>query len=334
MKTIAEIGEKEVIEKIISTLDLMPKMPIPFGDDVSAVQLDNNMLAVLKTDMLVRETDVPSGVSLRQAARKAIVMNVSDFAAKGVQPLAFLISIGLPLSITEEDLEEIGLGLNEAAREYGAFIIGGDTNETSDLIISCSLLGLCNKRNLVKRSGAQPGDIVAVTGEFGKTTAGLKILLGNISDPESLLIPLITAVSMPKARLKEGLALAQLGTLTSSIDSSDGLAWSLYELAESSNVGFEIDNIPMAPEAVEFAKAHGLDIYDLGLYGGEEYEIVVTLHPESWEKTVKVVKAVGGMLIKIGTVTENQLLTIRKNGEKKLIERRGWEHFKKQVFVH
>ncbi|MEM2936836.1 MAG: AIR synthase related protein [Candidatus Bathyarchaeia archaeon] len=101
MRTIEELGEKKVIEMIMSHLDQMPNMPIPFGDDVSAVQLDGNRLAVVKTDMLVGKTDVPPGMSLRQAARKAVVMNISDFAAKGVKPLIVLSSIGLPRIFTD-----------------------------------------------------------------------------------------------------------------------------------------------------------------------------------------------------------------------------------------
>ena len=74
----------------------MPNMPVPFGDDVSAVELTKTKVAVLKTDMLVGKTDVPTEMSLFQAARKALVMNISDFASKGVQPTAALVALGLP----------------------------------------------------------------------------------------------------------------------------------------------------------------------------------------------------------------------------------------------
>ena len=90
------LGERRIIEIIQSRLTKMPIMPVPFGDDVSAVNLSENHVAVLKTDMLVGKTDVPGEMSLFQAARKAIVMNVSDFASKGVQPTAALVALGLP----------------------------------------------------------------------------------------------------------------------------------------------------------------------------------------------------------------------------------------------
>ena len=144
----------------------MPNMPVPFGDDVSAVNLDNKQVAVLKTDMLVGKTDVPEEMTLFQAARKALVMNISDFASKGVQPMAALIALGLPADFTQKNIEEISDGLNAGAQEYGAYIIGGDTSEASDLIISVSLYGTANKSTLMLRSGAKPGDILASYGVF------------------------------------------------------------------------------------------------------------------------------------------------------------------------
>jgi len=327
MKSIKSLGEREVINIILSQLE-MPEMPVPFGDDVSAISISEGTLAVLKTDMLVGKTDVPPSMSLRQAARKAVIMNISDFAAKGVKPLAILVSLGLPRNLTEDDVREIGVGLNEGAREYDTYVIGGDTNESSDLIISCSLLGLSSKEKLVRRSGARPGDIVAVTGEFGKTAAGLKILLEGLSASEKVERALREAVLLPKARLREGLALSETGGLTASIDSSDGLAWSLYELSEASNVGFIINNLPIAWEAAEFAKTHNLDPLELSLYGGEEYELVVTVKSELWEKAKKAVEEVGTSLTKIGVATEEKEIKLRMDGKTRILERRGWEHFK------
>ena len=328
MRKVSELGERKVIEMIRSCLEMMPKMPVPFGDDVSAVQLNQKTLAVIKTDMLVGKTDVPQGMSLRQAARKAVVMNISDFAAKGVSPVAVLVSLGLPRSYNEEDVRQIGLGLNEGAREYGPYVVGGDTGEASDLIISCSLLGFCNSQTLMKRGTGRAGDIVAVTGEFGKTAAGLKILLEKLEVPEEIEKPLTEAVFMPKARLKEGIALAQTSVVTASIDSSDGLAWSLYELSVASNVGFRIDNVPVASEAIEFARILNLNPLELALYGGEEYELVITVKPELWEKAENAMLKLGNRLIKIGMVTKEKKLEFKTNGKTLPIEPKGWEHFK------
>ena len=103
---------------------------------------------------------------------------------------------------------------------------------------------------------------------------------------------------------------------------------SLYELSDASDVGFIIDHVPIAEEAVRFADIHGLDPYDLGLYGGEEYELIVTVRPQLWEVAKRVIADVGGTLIRIGKVIGEKRIELRTNGEIRNIERRGWEHFK------
>ena len=328
MKSVEDLGERKIIEIIFKHLEKMPDMPIPFGDDASAIDIGHGKLAVIKTDMLVGKTDVPKGMSLWQAARKAVVMNISDLAAKGVQPIAILASLGLPRSLTEKDIEQISKGMNAGARQYGAYVIGGDTNEASDLIISCSALGIAEKHLLMKRSGAKSDDIVAVTGHFGKTSAGLKFLLEGLPTPAGIKQALVDAVLIPHARLKEGLTLAQTRTVTASIDSSDGLAWSLHEIAKASNIGFSIDNLPIAKEAQEFAKINDLNPTELSLYGGEEYELLITVTPKLWEKAKNAVQNVGTQLIKIGRVTKEKSLILKTKKKVLQIEPRGWEHFK------
>jgi len=188
-------------------------------------------------------------------------------------------------------------------------------------------LGVCSKHHLIKRSGAKPGDYVAVTGSFGKTASGLKILMDGLSVPENS-EELVDSVLMPKARVQEGMALAQSKAATASIDSSDGLAWSLHEISRASNVGFQVDKLPIAPEAERFAKLHGFDPVELALYGGEEYDLLVTIKPRLWQEAKKAVEAVGGMLIKMGLVTKEKQLLLKTDGKLVSIEARGWEHFK------
>lgn len=328
MPLVGEIGERKVIEIILRCLDAMPRAPVPLGDDASAVDMGDGRLAVIKTDMLVGETDVPPGMTLRQAARKAVVMNVSDLAAKGVRPVAVLASLGIPRGLTERDVKEIGGGLNDGAREYGAYVLGGDTNEASDLVISCTAFGTCEEGRFMRRDGARPGDLVAVTGYFGGAAAGLKILLENLSAPPRVKDALTDAVLMPRARLREGLALARTGEVTASIDSSDGLAWSLHEISRASRVGFVVETLPVAREAEEFAEAHGFDPVELALYGGEEYELVVTVKPRGWRRVKEALRRVGTPITKIGLVTEEPTLLLKTESRVVPIEPRGWEHFK------
>jgi len=326
LSSAAELGERSIIEIILRQLSQMPKTPIPFGDDISAVDIGKRKLAIFKTDMLVGKTDMPPEMSLWHAARKAVVMNVSDLAAKGVKPVALLVAVGIPRDFTRRDIEQIGEGLNAGAREYDAYVLGGDTNEAPDIVISCAMMGFGEKHRLMLRSGARPGDIAAVTGHFGKTAAGLKMLLQDLSAPSRLRKALVESVLMPRARLNEGLTLAQTGSVTASIDSSDGLAWSLHEISKASNVGFRIDQLPLASEAQDFANVHHLDANELCLYGGEEYELVVTVKPRLWHKAIKNVP-----LIKIGRVTEGKTLSLKIGRRTIPIEARGWEHFRTKL---
>jgi len=332
VETACKLGERKIIEIIESRLTVMPDMLVPFGDDIAAVAVGDGEVAVLKTDMLVGKTDVPLKMTLWQAARKAIVMNVSDFASKGVQPAAALVALGLHKKLTQKDIEEIADGLNAGAREYGAFVVGGDTGEASDLIISVSLFGTARKKALMLRSGAKAGDVLAVTGFFGKSAAGLRLLLDErCSVSEDVRRALIDAVLMPKAQLAVGLALASLGVVSASIDSSDGLAWSLHELAKMNGVGFVVDNIPIADEVRRFAKDNSVDALELALYGGEEYELVVTLKAEAFAFAKATVEAVGGCLLPIGKATCEKGMYLDVCGKRQLIEARGWEHFKSQL---
>ncbi len=325
------LGERQVIEIILKQLEKAPNMPVPFGDDVSAIKLDGENLVVVKTDMLVGETDVPSCMTLWQAARKAVVMNVSDFAAKGVKPQGMLVSLGIPKWFEDEDIEQIGRGLNSAAREYGVYVLGGDTSETRDLIISVAMFGSARKQHIILRSGARPGDIVATTGEFGLASSGLKLLTEKLAAPPSIRGKLVDAVLMPHARLEEGLAMAETGAVTASVDSSDGLAWSLHEISRVSNVGFLVDVTPIAEETHKFADLHNLDALKLGLYGGEEYELIVTVKRREWRRFKRSLAEKGFNLIKIGETTKKKILCLKQKGRMSKIYARGYEHFKREA---
>ena len=329
--TSGELGERKIIELIQNHLEAMPNIAVPFGDDVSAINIGNGRVAVLKTDMLTGKTDIPRNMSMWQAARKAVVMNISDFAAKGVKPKAILVSLGLPKDLMRKDVEEIARGLNAGARQYGAYVVGGDTSEASDLVIAVYLYGIAEEKALMLRSGAKVGDIVAVTGFFGKSAAGLQLLLNGYAASEGLREELVGSVCMPQARLKEGLALSGSGAVSASVDSSDGLAWSLHEIAKLSGVGFLVSIVPVADEVKRFAEFNGLDALKLALYGGEEYELVVTVKPKMWADAEAAVEAVGGRLLPVGKVTRDRQVMLEVDGKKRPIEARGWEHFRSKI---
>jgi thiamine-monophosphate kinase len=254
-------------------------------------------------------------------------MNFSDLGAKGVQPQGFMASLGIPRDLEVESIEEMARGFEAGAREYGGYVIGGDTNEASDIIINGVALGIAQKDKIIKREGAKPGDILATTGPFGLTAASFKILLEGLEAPERLRETLVESVYNPKARIVEGIALAESGAATSSIDSSDGLSVSLYDLSRSSGVGFRIKNLPIPPEVEIYSEHHELDPDDLALYGGEEYELVFTVTEGRLEDAREALAAVGCELLELGVATRETGIVMVKNGVENPIEKRGWEHF-------
>lgn len=318
------LTEREIIRALTNKFDRGSNEPLGFNDDVSAIPLSRKKWIIVKTDMLVASTDVPPGMTRQEAARKAVVSTISDFAAKGVQPKALMVALGIPAPARARDINEIAQGLNQAALEYNCKIIGGDTNQARDLVIDIVGIGIADPEKLVWRDGANPGDIIAVTGPFGKSAAGLKILLSKREKQLSRYRSLVRAVRHPKARLAIGLGLARIGGVTSSIDSSDGLAVSLHQIAKASRVGIRLDHVPIATEVLGFSRKLRLSATNLALYGGEEYELVVTVNPPRFPKLKKRFRS----LRKIGMVEDaSRGLSVNVEGGSFQIENRGWEHF-------
>ncbi|MEM2211086.1 MAG: thiamine-phosphate kinase [Nitrososphaerales archaeon] len=316
------INEIEIIHILLNTLGQPKGDYSKIGDDVAYFPIKDGKL-VVKCDMLVRKTDVPNEMKLWQAARKSIVMCVSDFAAKGVRPLATLISIGIPREFKQNDIEELAKGFKMAKEEYSIEVIGGDTNEADDLIIDCCMFGFAER--IVPRSGAKPGDVVISSGVFGYSSLGLKILLEGLEVNSSLKEKAISSILMPKARLDLGIKLSKI--LSASIDSSDGLAISLYEIAQQSNVSIVIDKLPTTESIIQFSSQYGIDIKDLVFYGGEEYEIVATLPKERVNEAMLIAKEMSIQLVEIGRVIEGspKVLLLSEKGLEPIL-RKGWVH--------
>ena len=326
MPSLRELGELKIIRMLERKLQTKKHAVVGFSDDISAVRLSGGEVAVLKTDMLVGSTDIPPGMTMRQAARKAVVANVSDLAAKGVRPMAGLVALGLPARFTDHDIRDIAAGLHDGEREYRFPLVGGDTNESKDLTITIALFAIAERKHLVLRTGAKPGDVVAVTDAFGDTSAGMKGLLEKKIRPHRLPKPLYDAVFNPRAQLDLGLRLARSGALTASIDSSDGLAWSLHELSDANHVGIQLDHVPVSRATAEFAASYRYDARELALYGGEEYHLVVTVKKNKLARARRVAQ---GHLIPIGLVTRKfRGVRINRAGRSINIPRKGWQHFK------
>ena len=319
------INEKEIIEILCKVLG-QPRPPYSkIGDDVAYFPLGKKLL-VVKSDMLVGKTDVPPQMKLWQAARKSVVMCASDFASKGVVPSAILISLGLPRKITRKEVKELAIGFKKAKEEFSIEILGGDTNETDDLIIDCTMLGFSKK--VVTRGGASEGDFVVVSGVFGYPSSGLRILLEGYKTDSVFKRKAVSSVLYPKARLKLGLALSKKKLFSSSIDSSDGLALSLYEIACQSCVGIKVTNLPKDIYVEKFANDNNIPLEDLVLYGGEEYEIVGTIPRDRFKEARDTALGVNSRLIHIGHVLEaGSGVNLSTHKGVSSIQRRGWIHF-------
>ena len=329
MIRVSDVGERGLIERMMRRLTQMPDMPLPFWDDVSALDMGDGRALVINTDMLVWETDIPAGMTPYQAARKSVVMNVSDLGAKGVKPLAFMPNIGLPRDYPLNDAEEIAKGFEAGVREYASYVVGGDTNEACDVIISGVALGLARKDRLMKRdNGARPGDFIATTGNFGLTSAGFKHLLEGYNLPEELSKPVLNSIYLPEAYVEEGIALSETGIITGCIDSSDGLAVSLHDLRRSTGYGYRLNSLPLDPIAEKFARVNDLNSVSLALYGGEEYNLVFSFQRKHVEQVQNALSSVGSELKIIGEVTESrEILYVTEDKEVQILPR-GWEHFK------
>lgn len=279
--------------------------------------------AVFKTDMLVEHTDVPPGMSYMQAARKAVAMCVSDFAAKGARPDSFMVSIGLRRRVTKEEVGELAQGLRDAERAFGVHLVGGDTNESKELVIDCAMMGFAER--VVTRGGASPGDVLVVTGPFGYPPSGLKILTGRAKAGARFGRRATRSVLEPTPNLEAGLALAPY--LSSSMDSSDGLARSIHTLARESGVGFELTALPEGEGVRGFAKANGLDPEKLVLEGGEEYVIVGTVKRSRLEEAAAAAKRAGGRLLTIGAANGRKgRVVLKQGGTVRPIRDVGWTH--------
>lgn len=319
-----DLNEDEIINILSNKFGEYSKLESGIRDDVSMLKIGNGDL-VAKVDMLVYKTDVPIGMKIWQIARKSIVACVSDFAAKGVQPTSVLLSLGLPRSLKRNDIIQLSLGFKRACKEFDLKIIGGDTNESDDLIIDCCMLGFSDK--ITTREGAMAGEKVIVSGSFGYPPLGLAILENGLEQKGSVIKRSIDSVYLPTPRLDLGLSFRQSNILSSSMDSSDGLGISLHQLADAGGVGFSISKLPVDNDLMRVAKLMNLDTDSLVLYGGEEYEIVATVNRDKISEAKRIARKFHTKLFEIGEVTDNTGKIVYDDGSRYFdIERKGWTH--------
>jgi len=306
-------------KKIIA---IFQKNLVKANEDVEIFRLGKNF-GVIKTDTLVQSTDIPPQMSPEQIARKSMVAPLSDFASKGVKPKHGIISVSLPRNYPRKNMIRLARGFRQSSKQFGVKILGGDTNEAKEIVISVMLFGIAKK--ITPRNGAKSGDIIITTGKFGKTGAGLAILLQKSRSHGKFRKNAIDSVFLPKPQLEFGILASKY--LNSSMDSSDGLSTTLAEIASASKKKLIIDAIPKQDGLDEFTKQNRRNTLDLVFNSGEEYEIVATTLPKNIPKLQKLAKKCKINLIQIGYVQGGKGVFMQSGKKLTPIRSKGWLHF-------
>tara|TARA_B100000686_G_C16679237_1_gene910972 strand:- start:120 stop:1064 length:945 start_codon:yes stop_codon:yes gene_type:complete len=312
-----KLNEKKII-------DLINKKEKNFlSEDVEIFRLGNEQFAV-SVDTLVESTDIPKGSKLSDISRKSVISSVSDFAAKGISPKFCIISLTLPSKITQAQVEGISKGFTKACKEFRIQLLGGDTNRGTEISIHVVLFGKVKK--IVKRNSSKIGDIVCTTGPFGYTGAALNIMLKNKKSSKKFTKKAKKMFFSPTPPLDFGIKSANL--MTASMDSSDGLASCLNEMASQSKKKFVIDNLPVNPDVIEFSKKNRTDLLKLVFAGGEEFEIVFTVNPKNLKKIHSIGKNLGINIIEIGHVIKGKGVFLENHSKWLEFWYKGWDHFR------
>ena len=203
--------------------------------------------------------------------------------------------------------------------------MGGDTNEGKEIVFNVCIFG--NSDDIVKRRGAKKGDAIFVTGPFGYTSVGLKIILGKHKRKVNFSKKALKSVTRPNTRLDFGIKNKKY--FSSSMDSSDGLSTTLNEMAKQSKKKFIVNHIPATKDLHIFAKSQKLNLIDLIFHGGEEYEFAFTISQKDKQRVKKNAKLLKIPIIEIGQVTSGKGVFLHQNNNHMIcLEDLGWRHFR------
>lgn len=301
------IGERELIRRISVILGGIQH------DDCAVIDLGERYF-VASTDMLHQRTDFPDIMNPWQMGWMAVAVNLSDIAAMGAEPAGLLIAAGLPPEADCYFIDELFSGFADCAALYGTRVLGGDTDSHQELTITGTSLGFVEKELILRRRGAQVGDLLCTTGSLGAAGGGLWAWQNGVESE------LITRLLEPEPRLKEGRALAKSRSVTAMMDNSDGLALSLSDLSEVSGVGFSVfqDKLPLAPGLVEMVGEEMA--LQMALGAGGDFELAFTLRPSGLQAAREACS-----LTVIGEVVEEGIW-MEREGERREIVGKGYEH--------
>lgn len=323
------LGEFQLIDSLRSRAGVSSRLLEGIGDDAAVTASDG--FTVTSVDAVVdgvhfhRKWSGPESIAV-----KAVATALSDMAAMAARPGEVYVSLGLPPDAESGWIERLAAAVVSTAEGAGAVLAGGDTVASPTLFLTVTVVGHIKRvEDLVLRSGAASGQLVAVTGSLGAAAAGYRLLEHperGEAIAEETSNALVGRQLEPKARLAESRVLASNGT-SSLIDVSDGLAADLGHIAKASGVWLNIraELLPVATGVAEVAAAGGETGEDLALAGGEDYELALTIDPSTFEAARTELRAIGCELTSIGSVSEGEGLSITR-GRKAVEAPAGHDH--------
>jgi thiamine-monophosphate kinase len=336
---IKQLGEFGLIDRIRQQFNLVnPTSKTGIGDDAAVIDIGDECLLVT-TDMLLEGIHFDLAFTpLHHLGYKAVAANVSDIAAMNGKAEQITVSIALSNRFSIEAVDALYTGIKAACENYKVDLVGGDTTASpSGLVISITALGRAKKETIAYRTGAQPNDIICVTGDLGGAFAGLQVLerekevfLANPTmQPDLEKYEYVVGRQLkPEARTDIVFDLADAGVKpTSMIDVSDGLASELFHISNNSDVGIRIyeDKVPIDNSTYETAIEFKLDPITCALNGGEDYELLFTITKADQEK-IKNHPDIHFIGYTHERKSENVLIT--KQGTIVPLTAQGWDHFK------
>jgi thiamine-monophosphate kinase len=308
METVGDRGESGILKLI------QPYCSNLVGDD-GAVLAPIASHPIVTTDVLVDGVHFSDRTTpAHSVGWRSVAANLSDLAAMGARPIGITIGLALPPTTPIQWVEELYQGMKACLDRFGGSILGGDLVRSPLRMVSITALGQTAKPML--RSTAQTGDILVVTGYHGASKAGLEHLLNPgitpiAADPK----PLIQAHQYPVPRLD---VLPFLPDRTAGMDSSDGLADAVIQIARLSQLGARLWGLPMHPELSHYAAAIA---WDWTFYGGEDFELVLAMSPQAADKFVH---QMPGSFV-IGELTQARAI-VGSDG-RSLLQNQSFQHF-------
>lgn len=332
---VSELGEFGLIDRLAKIVDRSAgkqasgqRLIVGIGDDAAAWRGDTS-IQLATVDSFIQDIDFSLDIATwEELGWKALAASTSDIAAMGGEPRYALVSLALPGHTEVEDVIALYRGMVALADELGMVIVGGDTSSAAIVAIAITVLGSAKNggNHILIRSGAQPGEKIAVTGYLGTAAAGLEMLRGKLQfDPESA-NELRKAFLHPYPRIAEGQQLVAQGVKTA-IDISDGLISDLNHICRLSRVGarVEIDRVPVAPQVKANFGSRALEI---ALAGGEDFELLFTASAETIDKVKTAVSCPVTVIGEIIADEVGKVTLIDRQGNPFRLGKAGWEHFK------